>query len=130
LRVGFSVSHPDVANILNRVRQPFNVNALALAAAVAVLDDADYLEASVKTNNDGMRQIVDGFNSLGLEYIDSVGNFVCVKVGDAAGVYQKLLHSGVIVRPVANYGMPEHLRISIGLKEENERFLDALRSIF
>ncbi|MCP5208834.1 MAG: histidinol-phosphate transaminase [Hahellaceae bacterium] len=129
LRVGYSVSHPDVANILNRVRQPFNVNALALAAATIVLEDDDYLEASVKTNNKGMRQIVDGFESLGLEYIPSVGNFICVKVGDAAGVYQKLLRSGVIVRPVANYGMPEHLRVSIGLKEENSRFLDALKAI-
>lgn len=129
LRVGFSVSHADVANILNRVRQPFNVNSLALTAATAVLEDDAYLAEAVRTNDEGMVQLVAGAKNLNLEYIPSVGNFVCINVGDAASVYQSLLKMGVIVRPVANYGMPEHLRVTIGLKEENDRFLDALTVI-
>lgn len=130
LRVGYCISHPQVANVLNRVRQPFNVDSFALAAATAVLDDADYLQRSRRVNSDGMRQLVAGFNKLGLDYIPSAGNFIVVHVGrDAGPVYQALLKEGVIVRPVANYGMPQSLRISIGLPQENQRFLDALERV-
>jgi len=127
LRVGYSVSHPDVADLLNRVRQPFNVNHLAIVAACAALDDNAYLESGVQLNADGMQQLIQGFVNMDLPYIPSVGNFVCVEVGkSAAKVYDALLYEGVIVRPVANYQMPQHLRVTIGTEQENQRFLQAL----
>jgi histidinol-phosphate aminotransferase len=127
LRVGYSVSSAEIADILNRVRQPFNVDSVALAAATAVLEDEAYLQRSREVNDAGLRQLTDGFDRMGLPYIPSAGNFVALEVGEsAAGVYQALLARGVIVRPVAGYGMPRHLRVSVGLPEENERFLDAL----
>lgn len=129
LRMGYGVSHTDVADILNRVRQPFNANSLALAAAEAALDDDVHLQHSVKLNAEGMQVLTRAFEQLGLDYIPSVGNFVCVKVGDAAGVYEALLRAGIIVRPVANYGLPDYLRITIGRADENARFLDALKKI-
>ena len=124
-----SVSSPAVADILNRVRQPFNVNSIAQAAALAALDDDAHLHKARRVNADGMRQLVKGFEQLGLDYIPSVGNFVCVEVGEAGRVYEQLLRAGVIVRPVANYGMPRHLRVTVGLADENQRFLDALKKI-
>lgn len=127
LRVGYSVSSPEIADILNRVRQPFNVDSLAQVAAAAVLDDKDYLERSRRVNREGMAQLKEGFRKLGLEWIPSSGNFLAVDVGNqAAAVNQSLLAQGVIVRPVGGYGMPRHLRISVGLPEENRRCLDAL----
>jgi len=126
LRVGYGIAQAELTDLLNRVRQPFNVNTLAQAAAVAALADADFLRTSFELNLRGMRQLVDGFNALGLEHVPSYGNFVLVKVGPAARVYHELLKRGVIVRPVANYGLPEWLRISIGLPEENAKFLAAL----
>lgn len=129
LRVGYGISHPDVADILNRIRQPFNINSMALAAAVAVLDDKDYLNQSVEINQQGYQQLTSGFNQLGLSFIPSAGNFVAVEVPDALVLYQKLLERGVIVRPIGLYEMPNHLRISIGLPEENQRFLDALTEL-
>lgn len=127
LRVGYGVSNDRVADLLNRVRQPFNVNSLALAAAVAALDDDAHVQRTRALNRAGMQQLIAGFRALRLEYIPSVGNFICVRVGQGAAVYEKLLRAGVIVRPVANYGMPEYLRITIGLEQENRRFLEALQ---
>ncbi len=129
LRVGYGVSHADVADILNRVRQPFNTNSLALVAAEAALGDETHLQHSVKLNAEGMQMLTRAFDELGLEYIPSVANFICVKVGDAAAVYEALLRAGMIVRPVANYGLPEYLRITIGRADENARFLGALKKI-
>ena len=129
LRVGYGVSSPAIADILNRVRQPFNVNSIAQAAALAALGDDAHLEKARRVNADGMRQLVTGFEQLGLDYIPSVGNFVCVEVGEAGRVYEQLLRAGVIVRPVANYGMPRHLRVTVGLPEENQRFLEALKTV-
>jgi len=130
LRIGYSISHPDMADLLNRVRQPFNVNHLAQEAAVAALDDTDYLARSIQLNAEGMKLLEEGFNAMGLEFIPSVGNFICVNVGKAAAkVYDALLYEGVIVRPVANYEMPNHLRITVGLPEENRRFLIALKKV-
>ena len=126
LRVGFALAHPEVADMLNRVRQPFNVNSLAQAAAIAALGDEEHLRRSVEINRAGMRQLADGFRRLDIAYIPSFGNFVSFRSGNATGMYQSLLRKGVIVRPVANYGMPEHLRVSIGLEHENARFLQAL----
>jgi len=127
LRIGYGLSHPGVAELLNRVRQPFNVNALALAAARAALSDQAHIERSVAVNRDGMAQLIEGFSALGLEYIPSAGNFLCVDVGGpAAGVDAALQREGCIVRPIANYGMPNHLRVTVGLAEENQRLLNAL----
>jgi histidinol-phosphate aminotransferase len=128
LRVGYGVSSAAIADVLNRVRQPFNVSSVAQAAALAALDDDAHLNQARGVNADGMQQLVKGFEQLGLDYIPSVGNFVCVEVGEAGRVYERLLRAGVIVRPVANYGMPRHLRITVGLADENRRFLEALQA--
>ncbi len=128
LRVGFGVAHPDLIAMMNRVRQPFNVNSLALAAAEAALNDDEFVQRSYALNQAGMAQLLAGFSALGLHHIPSFGNFVSVKVGNAASVYQKLLRAGVIVRPVASYGMPEYLRVTIGLHGQNQTFLAALKS--
>lgn len=130
LRVGYALSSPQVADVLNRVRAPFNVNSLALSAACAALDDADYLAASRRTNDAGMAQLEEGFRRQGLTWIPSKGNFIAVDFGrDAAPINQALLRAGVIVRPVAGYGMPTFLRVSIGTEQENARFLEALEQI-
>lgn len=127
LRVGFALSSPEIADLLNRLRQPFNVNHLAMCAAIAALGDGDYLQRAKQVNAEGMQQYIDGFNAMGLDYIPSKANFICVDVKtNAAEIYEKLLQQGVIVRPVAGYGLPNHLRISIGLEHENQRCLDAL----
>lgn len=130
LRVGYGLSHPDIADLLNRVRQPFNVDSFAQAAALAALEDQDHLRRSVEVNEQGMRQLVAGIERLGLEYIPSAGNFLTIDLGRAAGpVDQALLRLGVVTRPVANYGLLNHLRVSIGLADENSRFLTALEQV-
>ncbi len=129
LRIGFGLMHTDVADMLNRVRQPFNVNSIAQAGAVASLADDDFVARSYALNQAGMAQLTQGFNKLGLEYIPSQANFVSFAVKDAATVNQKLLQNGVIVRPIANYDMPDYLRVSIGLFSENARFLEVLEKI-
>jgi histidinol-phosphate aminotransferase len=127
LRVGYALAAAGVADLMNRVRQPFNVNSLSLAAAAAAIGDDAFVGESYALNRRGMQQIVTGLQQLGLAHIPSYGNFVTFRVPGAAAVFRKLLESGVIVRPIANYGMPEHLRVTIGLESENVRFLDALR---
>ena len=129
LRVGFGLMHADIADILNRIRQPFNVNAIAQAAAVASLADDEFVARSYAANQAGMLQLTQGFNQLGLSYIDSYANFISFEVKNAARVNQKLLEGGIIVRPVANYELPNYLRVSIGLFSENQRFLEALALI-
>ena len=126
LRIGYGMGNAAVIGLMNRVRQPFNVNQLALAGAAAALNDDDFIARSFDTNVRGMAQMIAGFKQQGLDYIPSFGNFVCVKVGAAGPVFQKLLKQGVIVRPIASYGMPAYLRISIGTEGENARFLGAL----
>ncbi|QJR11561.1 Histidinol-phosphate aminotransferase [Usitatibacter rugosus] len=126
LRVGYGVANPEVADVMNRVRQPFNVNHLALVAAAAALEDHDFIAKSRANNSAGLTQLEAGFKRLGLEFIPSRANFITVRVGDAAKVYQRLLAKGVIVRPIAGYGMPDHLRVTVGLPEHNARFLEAL----
>ena len=126
LRVGYALANPAIADLMNRVRQPFNVNSIALSAAAAALDDMEFVARSYAENRSGLRQIEAGARALGLEYIPSYGNFITVRVGKAAEVFKRLLKRGVIVRPIAGYELPEHLRISIGTPDENERFLTAL----
>ncbi len=129
LRIGYGVMHTDVADILNRVRQPFNVNSIAQVAAVASLLDDDFVARSYAANQAGMLQMTHGLSELGLEFIPSFANFVSFKVANAAQVNQQLLQNGVIVRPIANYEMPDYLRVSIGLFSENARFLSVLSAI-
>lgn len=127
LRLGYALAHPPVADLMNRVRQPFNANSLALTAAVAALDDHEFVRRSRELNFRGMAYLTESFKRLELSYIPSQGNFVTVRVGDGAEIFRRLLRRGVIVRPVAGYGLPEHLRVTIGLDAENERFVQALR---
>jgi histidinol-phosphate aminotransferase len=130
LRAGYSVSSPELAQLLNRVRQPFNVNGIAQAAALAALDDAAHLEQSIRLNRAGMQQLETGFRRLGLPFIESAGNFVAVDTRRTASeIHERLLRQGVIVRPIANYGMPNHLRVTVGLADENARFLEALQQV-
>ena len=126
LRVGYALASAEIADLMNRVRQPFNVNNLAIAAAIAALDDHLFVAESYELNRRGMEQLVAGLKRLGLEHIPSHGNFVTFRAGDGAAVNQKLLKQGVIVRPIGGYGLPEWLRVTIGTEPENARFLEAL----
>jgi histidinol-phosphate aminotransferase len=127
LRVGYAFASREVADLMNRVREPFNVNSVALAAAAAALRDTEFVRRSHELNRAGMTQVTSGLSVLRLEYIPSYGNFVSFRVKNAADVFRRLLECGVIVRPIAGYGMPDHLRVSIGLESENARFLESLK---
>jgi len=131
LRIGYGIAQPGITDLLNRIRQPFNVNSLAQAAAIAALNDDAFVQKSAKLNADGYKQLTQAFDAMNVEYLPSSGNFVMIKVGEDMGagarVNLALLKQGVIVRPVGNYGLPQWLRISIGLKEENDIFIAALK---
>ncbi len=130
LRIGYSLANSEISNLLNRVRQPFNANAVAQAAAVAALGDQEYLCQSVEKNRAGLVQLGSGFNKLNLDYVPSVANFILVNVKQPGlAIYEKLLKQGVIVRPVANYGLPDYLRITVGTVDENQKCLEALNSV-
>lgn len=130
VRAGYAVANEEITGLINRPRQPFNMNSLALAAAEAVLDDHAYLQKALNVNKSGMQQLISVFDELGYDYIPSVTNFITVDMKQAAGpLYQQMLEQGVIVRPVANYEMPNHLRISIGLEQENAKFIRVLREM-
>ncbi len=129
LRVGFGLAQAELTDLMNRVRQPFNVSSVAQVAAVAALDDAEFLQRSYELNRDGLALLQSAFARMGLEFVPSHGNFVLVRVGDAAAVYEGLLRAGIIVRPVANYALPEWLRVTVGLPEENRAFLAALSRV-
>ncbi|NOT17326.1 MAG: histidinol-phosphate transaminase [Sulfuriferula sp.] len=126
LRVGYALASVAMADMMNRVRQPFNVNSLALAAATAALNDDEFIARSYALNQLGMRQLTQGLHLLNIDYIPSFANFLAIRIGNATDMYRRLLENGVIVRPIANYGMPEYLRVSIGLATENNQFLLAL----
>lgn len=132
LRIGFGIAQPALTDLLNRIRQPFNVNSLAQAAAIAALNDQAFLQKSAAVNREGYQQLTQAFEALGLQYVPSCGNFVLVKVGESddagARVNLALLKQGVIVRPVGNYGLPQWLRISIGLPQENAACIAALKN--
>ena len=128
LRVGYAVSSPGVAALLNRVRQPFNVNLLAQRSAVAALRDREHIERSVVMNTEGLRQLKEGCDRLKLSWLPSVANFLCIRIGVGADeVYEKLLSKRIIVRPIENYGLADYLRVTVGLPEQNRRFLQALQ---
>jgi histidinol-phosphate aminotransferase len=129
LRVGYAMANPQLIDMMNRVRQPFNVNSMAQAAAVEAIKDTDFVQQTFEMNRRGMQQLTDGLRKLGLEYIPSYGNFVAFRIGGATAMYRRLLELGVIVRPIANYDMPDWLRVSIGLESQNDKFLAALAQI-
>ncbi len=129
LRVGYAFADAQVADMMNRVRQPFNVNSVAQAAAVAALQDEAFVRQTHALNQSGMQQITQGLSKLELEFIPSYGNFISFKIGNGLQKYRRLLELGVIVRPVASYDMPDYLRVSIGLESENEKFLSALKQV-
>lgn len=127
LRAGYAVSSPEIADLLNRVRQPFNVNIPALEAAKAALADDEHLQKTIRLNAEGLRLLGSALAERGFAVIPSVGNFITFDLGrPAAPIYDALLRQGVIVRPIANYGLPNHLRVTIGTAEQNAVFLAAL----
>jgi histidinol-phosphate aminotransferase len=130
LRVGYAISHPQVADLLNRVRQPFNVNSLGLSAAAAALADDEHLDHSRTTNRTGMLQLQKALDEMGLRYLPSVANFLCINVARSGQkVFQNLLARGVIVRPIGGYGLPDFIRVTIGTEHENQRFVAALSEV-
>jgi histidinol-phosphate aminotransferase len=130
LRVGYCISNHEIADLLNRLREPFNVNSLALAAAEVVLDDADYLARGLAVNREGMKQLETGLRDLGLPFVESAGNFVLVNFSrDAMPLYQEFLREGIILRPVGVYELPTFLRVSVGLPNQNARFLEVCKKV-
>jgi histidinol-phosphate aminotransferase len=129
LRIGYGVGSPDIIRLMQRVRQPFNVNAPAQWAALAALDDVDHVERSLAVNREGTRYLQREFNRLGLEFVPTHANFVLVRVGRGQEVFQQLLKQGVIVRPMVGYRFPEHVRVTVGTMSENEKFIEALEKV-
>lgn len=130
LRVGYMAGCKEIIQYINQLRAPFNVNHYAQVAAISALADQDFVEKVLLLNQQGMRQIMDALAILEIDSIPSAGNFICIDLGEnALKVNQMLLEKGVIVRPVSNYGLPQFLRISIGIQVENQHFIDALKSV-
>jgi len=129
LRVGYGVAHPELMDYINRVRQPFNVNTLAQIGAIAALDDNGHLERTRENNAKGLQYLMTELKKLGFDCVDTEANFFLVKVGNGKAIYDALLKKGVIVRPMASYNMPEYIRITVGLPEENKRFMDAFKEV-
>jgi len=129
LRVGWAAGPPDVADLMRRVRQPFSVNTLAQVAALAALEDGEHLAATIDNNRAGRRMLECELERLGVPWVPSQANFLLVETGEGAKTYEALLRAGVITRPMGAYGFPDHLRVTIGLPEENERFIAALESL-
>ncbi len=129
LRVGYGYAGAELASLLDRVRQPFNVNAVAQAAAVAALDDQDFARMCARETRKGIRRLEEGFADLGLEFVPSQANFVLVRVGDGAHVFEDLQHRGIIVRPLKLYDMPEWIRVTAGTPGQNERLLGELAAV-
>tara|TARA_B100000686_G_scaffold355088_1_gene469775 strand:+ start:4650 stop:5759 length:1110 start_codon:yes stop_codon:yes gene_type:complete len=130
IRIGFGLAHTQLSGLMNRIRQPFNINSIGLAGALAAINDTEFVKRSYALNQAGMLQITTGLRQLGLTYIPSYGNYLSFKVenGKTAAVYQYLLQRGIIVRPIAIYEMPEFLRVTVGLASENDKFLQLLES--
>ena len=129
LRIGYGYAAAELIALLQRVRQPFNVNGVAAAAAIAALDDAEFVTRCRRENQTGLAQLGDGFRQLGLEFVPGQGNFLLVKVGDGARVFGALQQRGLIVRPVKPYGLPEWVRITVGTRAQNKRLLATLAEV-
>jgi histidinol-phosphate aminotransferase len=126
-RVGYGIGHPDLIAAFEKIRQPFNLNAVAQAGALAALDDVKHVEKTRKVNARGLRFFARAFRKLGLEFIRSSANFILVRVGEGQAVFDAMQRLGVIVRPMGGYQLPEWIRISIGTTKQNERCLEALK---
>lgn len=129
VRVGYAVARPDIIMLLNKVRQPFNVTSLAQVAVMAGMDDVEHVDNTLRVNREGMEFLEREFKKLGIGVVPSQANFILAEVGDGRAVFDKLLRLGVIVRPMNGYGFPRHVRISVGLREENRRLVAALKKI-
>jgi len=129
LRIGFSLACPEFTQALEKVREAFNTNSLAQEAALAALDDVEFLEKARRVNNEGLAYLQGEFDEMGLEYVRSYANFVLVKTGNGSRVFEELQRAGIIVRPVNNYGLPEWIRITVGIPEQNQRVIQALKRI-
>jgi histidinol-phosphate aminotransferase len=129
LRIGYGVADREVVSYMERVRQPFNVNSLAQIAAMAALDDRSHLERSCENNRRGMSQLFEEIGAMGIECVPSQANFFLIKVGRGRDVYEGLLRRGVIVRPMESYNLPEYIRVTVGLPEENKRFLETFKVV-
>ncbi len=129
LRVGYAISSPAIIRLLNNVRQPFNVTSLAQIAALAAMDDTEHVRNTLRVNAEGMAYLTGEFTRLGIDYVSSHANFILADVADGRAVFDRLLKHGVIVRPVGGYGLPRHVRISVGLGEENRRLVAALEQV-
>ena len=131
LRIGYALSSVAIADLFDRLRQPFNNNALAFKAAIASLEDVAHFQKSVQLNNEGLAYLLDGCRKLGFKCLPSAANFLCIEIGERASViYNALLERGVIIRAIENYDMPWHLRVTVGSAETNQRFLETLKQIF
>ena len=129
LRIGYGVGPREIISMMQRVRQPFNVNAPAQWAALAALDDSDHVQRSLAVNREGLEFLVGEFKKLGLEFVPSHGNFILVRVGKGQEVFKQLLSQGVIVRPMGGYQFPEHVRVTVGTMDENRKFIGALQKV-
>lgn len=128
-RVGYGIAQPELLELINRVRHPFNVNDLSQLAAIAALEDQEFLETTLKNNREGIAQLAKAFDELGLPYMGLHSNFITVKVGDGAKIVGELLKKGIIVRKMNSYDLPEWIRVTVGTKEQNERFLEELKEL-
>ena len=129
LRIGYGIGSKEVVDVIQRVRQPFNVNAAAQWAALAALEDDEHVKRSLEVNHEGMRYLKKEIARLGLEQIPSEGNFILIRVGDGKNLYEHLLRLGVIVRPMGGYDFPDYIRVTVGTKEENIKFISVLEDI-
>jgi histidinol-phosphate aminotransferase len=129
LRVGYAVARPEIIRLLNNVRQPFNVTSLGQVAVLAAMDDSEHVRRTLEVNAVGMTYLESEFRRLKLDFVPSQANFILTDVGEARTVYERLLRLGVIVRPMNGYGLPRHVRISVGLPEENRRLIAALGEV-
>jgi histidinol-phosphate aminotransferase len=129
LRVGYGIGHPDLLTALEKIRQPFNINSIAQAGALAALDDADHMRRTRENNATGLKLYVEAFQKFGLEFVPSAGNFILVRVGEGQRIFEALQKLGVIVRPMGGYQLPEWIRISVGTPEQNARCIDSLKKV-
>jgi histidinol-phosphate aminotransferase len=128
LRIGYGIAHPDLIAAFEKVRQPFNINSIAQAGALAALDDTNHVQSTRENNAKGLEFFAQALGKLGLEFIPSAANFLLVKVGDGQNVFDAMQRQGVIVRPMGGYHLGEWLRITVGTESENKRCMKALQS--
>ncbi|MFN7098725.1 MAG: aminotransferase class I/II-fold pyridoxal phosphate-dependent enzyme, partial [Gammaproteobacteria bacterium] len=130
LRIGYAVSHPEAADMLNRVKLPFNISSTAMIAVIAAFGDHEHIEATLTLNQEGMQYLKEELAKMHITFLPPAGNFMTIDIAqDGVNLYQALLREGVIVRPLVGYGLPTFLRVSIGTMAENQRFITSLRKV-